>query len=348
MTRRCVAVFIALIAVFFADFSSAAPLSPALQDLYKAAKAEGQVIWQYSASLNDVKGLTSVFQTKYPEIKLSVFSFSAARTPTRIIGEAAGKRLTLDVATFRQYHLIPLIERDLLVKYDWTKLGVAQSDIIFDGVGTLILEFPYVWVRNTNLVSEAEAPKTWEDLLDPKWKGHKISMRAASSAFTPLYLIWRKDKQKAVDYISRMKKQEVVPGDRMAIVMSRVATGECLIGRVAMPYVIEALKEKAPIAILPIGPTADFGNLVCIPKGVPHPNAAKFFISWLSSPEAEQEWAKVGLGRAYPPEASFMAQLLAKNGIKYERISSKEDIVDFEENFAKMVVKIMDFTPGAE
>ncbi len=348
MIRKFVVVLIGLTGVFLADRSPAASLSPALQDLYKAAKAEGQVIWQYSASLNDVKGLTDVFKAKYPDIKLTVFSFSAARIPTRIIGEAAGKKFTLDVATFRQYHLIPLIERDLLVKYDWTKVGVSQSNIIFDGVGVLILDFPYVWVRNTNLVSEAESPRTWEDLLDPKWKGHKISIRAAASAFTPLYLTWKKDKQKAVDYINRIKKQEVVPGDRMALVMSRVATGECPIGRVAMPYVIEALREKAPIAILPISPTADFGNLVCIPKGVPHPNAAKFFMSWLSSPEAEQEWGKVGLGRAYPPEASFMAQLLAKNGIKYERISSKEDIAEFEEAFAKTVVKIMDFTPGAE
>ena len=348
MDKKLTGMFIGLIVILFSVSSSAEPSEAVLQDLYKAAKAEGKVIWQYMGSLNDIKGVAAAFQAKYPEIKLEVFSFSSARTPTRIIGEATAKRLTLDVASIRPYNLIPLVERDLLVKFDWTKYGVPQSAVLLDGTCAVLFENPYVWLRNTNLVSEAAQPKTWEDVLDPKWKGHKISLRAAAGPFAPLFLTWKKDKQKAMDYVTRIKQQEVVPGDRATLVTNRIATGECPIGRIGIVYVLDALKEKAPIAICPISPTADFGSTICIPKGVPNPNAAKFLAAWLFGQEAGKEWAKVGFGLAYPPEASLIARTLTKNAIKYERISSKEDILEFEGGFSSMVMKTMGFQPGTE
>ncbi len=345
MAKKLMIGLIGLAVVLSVISSSALSSEREIQELYKAAKAEGRVIWQYMGSVNEIKGVTDAFQANYPEIKLTVFSVSSASTPTRIIGEAMAKRFTLDVASSRPANMIPLIERDLLVKYDWTKIGVPKDAILLDGLCINMFENPHIWVRNTNLVSEAEQPKTWEDALLPKWKGHKISIRASAIAFAPLFFTWRKDKQKAIDYIERFKKQEVVPGKRTAEVIQRIAAGECPIGRSTMSYVLEAIKEKAPIALMPISPAADFGSTAFIPKGVPHPNAAKFFIAWLKGPEAEKEWAKLGYGLASPPEASLVARTLAKNGVKFERIVSKEDTVEFEEEFAKMVVKIMGFLP---
>ncbi len=347
MIKKLTMVFISLTVVFFAVCSSAAPSEPALQELYKAAKAEGKVIWQYLGSVNEIKGVTGAFQAKYPEIKLTVFSVSAASVGTRVIGEATARRLTLDVGTTRPSYLMPLVERDLLVKYDWTKLGIPKSDILLDGVCINMFDNPHVWLRNTNLVPEAEVPKTWEDVLNPKWKGHKISIRASAITFAPLFSTWKKDKQKAIDYVERLKKQEVVAGKRVAEVIMRISSGECPIGRASMSYVLEALKEKAPVALLPISPAADFASAIFTPKGVPNPNAAKFLMAWLKGPEAQKEWDKLGYGLASPPEASLVARMLAKNGVKFERIMSKEDTAEFEESFAPMVVKTMGFLPGS-
>ena len=104
-------------------------------------------------------------------------------------------------------------------------------------------------------------------------------------------------------------------------------------------------KEKAPIALLPIGPAVDFASGVFIPKSGPNPNAAKFLIAWLKGPEAAKEWAKMGFGLAHPPEASDIARELAKNGIKFERIASREDIDEYQGTFAPMVVKMMGWQP---
>jgi iron(III) transport system substrate-binding protein len=345
MIKKLTMVFISLTVVLFAVCSFAAPPQPALQDLYKAAKAEGKVTWQYVGSINEIKGVIDAFQAKYPEIKLTVFSVSAASIGTRIIGEATAKRLTLDVGTTRPSYLMPLIERDMLVKYDWTKLGIPKGDILLDGVCINMFDNPHVWLRNTNLVPAAEIPKTWEDVLNPKWKGHKISMRASAITLAPLFLTWKKDKQKATEYVEQLKKQEVVVGKRVAEVIMRISSGECAIGRASISYVLEALKEKAPVAFLPISPASDFATSIFTPKGVPNPNAAKFLMAWLKGPEAEKEWGKLGYGLASPPEASFVAQTLAKNGVKFERIVSKEDTAEFEEHFAPMVVKTMGFLP---
>ena len=84
---------------------------------------------------------------------------------------------------------------------------------------------------------------------------------------------------------------------------------------------------------------------MAIPQNVLHPNAAKLFIAWLISPEGREAYRKTGMGLAVPCDASGTAQLLCDNGIPYIRITSIEDITEFDGDFSKMVVEKMGFLP---
>ena len=345
MGKKLSLILFAVVTILFSVNGLAAPSDTTVSDLYNAAKAEGKVTWQFLGPVNMVKPIADAFQAKYPDIKVSVFSYGATLIATRIITEASAKKLSLDIATAFPNYFIPLLERKLLTKHDWTKIGVSKGNILLDGTSVATQDTPYIWFYNKNLVSKAEVPKTWEDILDPRWKGGKITVRAAPSALAPLFPLWKKDKQRVADYLEKLRKQEVVAGKRGAEVASRVASGECPLGKVAAELVVNLIAGNAPVGVCPISPTAGSPVVAAIPQHVPHPNSAKLFIAWLSSPEGRAASKKAGMGVATPCDASSLAQLLCDNGITYEPITSIEDLTTFDGEFSKMVVEKMGFLP---
>jgi len=347
MTRKLLmAISIGMAVALLAGTSPAAVSEQAIQDLYKAAKSEGEVIWQVGGTLRTYTPAAKAFEAVYPGVKCSVIEISATTIHTRIITEAAAGRVSLDVGGTMTDILLPLLKRDLLIKQDWSRITDSDPNLIlFDGAFVISYDHPPVWVYNTKLVSEAEAPKTWEDGLHPRWRGSKISMRSLGQSFGGLFPEWRKNPKKIVDYIEQMKKQEVMPGARFAEVLNRVATGECPVGIVVTSDAIRQQKAGAPIAICSVSPTAAIPQGMFIPKGAPHPNAAKLLISWLSSNKGRMEFGRLTDSYlALPPEASPLAQVLSNAGVKFHRVASVEEVEDYL-RFSEMVVKTMGFVP---
>ena len=345
MVKRVFLILVVVVTVLFSANGFSAPAEVGMGDLYHAAKAEGKVVWQFIGPVNLVKSVAEAFQTKYPDIKISVFSYGATGIATRIITEASAEKLSMDVAMSFPNYFIPLLERNLLTKHDWTQIGVSKNNVLFDATSVAVQDVPYVWLYNTNLVSKGEVPKTWEDLLDLKWRGSKIAVRAAPSAFPSLFPAWKRDRQKVASYLDKLRRQEVVSSTRAAEVAARVASGECLVGGVPVEVAIDTIKKNAPVGVCPIGPAAAAPAVVGIPQKVLNPNAAKLFIAWLSGPEGRDAYRKAGLGFAAPCHASPVAQLLCEHGISFTPITSVEDVKEYAGDFGKMVVEKMGFLP---
>jgi len=337
-----------LAVVFILAFTavSSADTQAELKKLYEAAKTDGRVVWSWPTATQVIEPVINKFQAKYPDVKLSAVSISATSLGSRIVIEASAKKVTVDVGSALLSYLLPVIERDLMVKYDWTKIvDVHPSRVSYDGRVVSFMEVPRVWIYNTNLVSKAEAPKTWEDTLDPKWKDGKITLRGAPSGLASLFPIWKKDRKKAVDYLNGLSKQNVLPGKRDSEVINRVATGECPLGILGANVVFDAMRKGAPLAICPISPAASDPGVYFIPQGAPHPAAAKLLLAWLASKEGTQAVVETGSGPAYPPDASPMAKMVAENGISFVPILSAEDIKEYLGPFSKTVMSAMGFMP---
>jgi len=319
-----------------------------IQELYEAAKAEGELLWQFMGPPETRQPLVDAFQKHYPGIKTTVFSISATEVPTRIITESQAGNLSMDVSSQFPYFALPLVERELLMKCDWTQLGIPDNAVLLDNTFVVESDSAPIWVYNTNLVSEEEAPKTWEDLLDPRWKGSKISIRAAVTPFTSLFSEWKENPEKVVNYLKKLQQQEVVPGKRNSAVVSRIATGECEIGSIPITFYInltQLAEDKAPLAVAPISPTGGSPSGYVIPKGASHPNAAKLFIAWIYSPEGRQVSYDIGDGMATPCDASIAAKILCDNNIKHFSVNSAEDVELCNGAFGKMVLETMQFMP---
>jgi len=141
------------------------------QSVLDGAKKEGALLWYDGYAREDGEAVVREFQKSYPFVtKAEYIELPSAQKQARLIQECLAGGPTTDVYLNGASTVQQVVNRDFFQQVNWKELGVPEAAIIT----------PYmVWIAtaincgvyNTNKVTEAEAPKTWEDLLNPKWKG---------------------------------------------------------------------------------------------------------------------------------------------------------------------------------
>src|SRR5919108_2557116 len=143
----------------------------------EAARKEGKVVWYTSLALPSAEKVAKLFETKYAGIKVEVHRTGSQRILQRVMQELQANIKNVDVIhTSDAGHYVLLKDKKLLAKY--TPAGVERfpdgfkdKDGYYYGLRATVNAIFY----NTKAMSAAEAPKTWKDLLDPKWKGKLVT-----------------------------------------------------------------------------------------------------------------------------------------------------------------------------
>ena len=175
------------------------------------AKKEGTVVIWGPTDAIIYQRMQEVLDKQYPGIKIEHFESIPEPLVQRIIAESqAGKPAAVDVIQSGSLRALrPLIDRDMLAPYPgWEKdfgLDAVYANQRFVGAYNLTLPISY----NTKMVSAKEAPKSWEDLADPKWKGKKIIIEARLVPFAMLGTEW--GKPKASDLVKKILSQQPLP-----------------------------------------------------------------------------------------------------------------------------------------
>jgi len=156
---------------------------------------------------------------------------------------------------------------------------------------------------NTNMVKAEEAPKSYADLLEPKWTG-KIVKAHPSYSGTIMTATYQMARDLGWDYFEKLSKQKVMQVQSSADPPKKLALGERAVMADGNEYNMFIEKEKGtPVEIvyategspLIVGPNALF-------KNAPNPNAARLFQSFCFSPEAQQLCVDVGGLRSLHPQ----------------------------------------------
>src|SRR2546426_12368042 len=143
----------------------------------EAAKKEGKVVWYTSLALPSAEKVAKMFEAAYPGIKVEVHRTGSQRILQRVMQELQANLKLVDVIhTSDAGHFVLLKEKKLLMKYtpagvDAFPAGFKDKDRYYYTLRATLNVIAY----NTKLVSSAEAPRTWKDLLDPKWKGKLVT-----------------------------------------------------------------------------------------------------------------------------------------------------------------------------
>lgn len=252
------------------------------------AKKEGSVVWYTNMLLDQANHVINRFKEKYPFIKVDLFRTGGGPLLNKILAESrAGKNLW-DVAVGRGEMILPLLERKLLASYRSPETNMISDDLVDrEGFWTAYYANPHGLGFNTRMVPKAEIPRSYEALLDPKWKGKKISLDTEGyGLFAGLIRVW--GREKALSYFNKLAAQEPVPMRGNTSRIQLVAAGEYPL-LISYPSLLQVHASKgAPIDWLHLEPVVVLIFPVMLAARSPNQSAGKLLIDFLLSKEGQQ------------------------------------------------------------
>jgi iron(III) transport system substrate-binding protein len=277
----------------FASVVSAAPAATAVTpQLIEAAKKEGKLAYYTSLDLPVAERVAKAFEAKYPGVAVRVERTGAERVFQRVGQEYASRIHAVDVVQSSDAaHFIVWKREGILAPYvpeDVAKHYPAEHKDP-DGMFATFRAWLCLIGYNTNMVKADEAPKSYADLLDPKWAGKMVKAHPAYSG-TIMTATFQMARDLGWEYFEKLAKQRVLQVQSSADPPKKLALGERAVMADGNEYNMFVEKEKGnPVEIvyptegapLIIGPNA-------VMKNAPNPNAARLFQSFCFSPEAQQ------------------------------------------------------------
>jgi iron(III) transport system substrate-binding protein len=280
-------------AMFASPLRAAAPPATAITPaLIEAARKEGKVSWYTSVDLPLAERIARSFQEKYPGTSVRVERSGAERVFQRIGQEYGSNVHAVDVVNSSDAaHLIvwknngwlaPFVPEDVAKHYPGEH---KDPDGMFASFRVFLCPMGY----NTNLVKAEEAPRSYADLLDPKWAG-KIVKAHPSYSGTILTATYQMSRDIGWDYFEKLAGQRVMQVQSAADPPKKLALGERAIMADGIEYGMFQLKETGnPVELiyptegtpLIVGPNAVF-------KAAPNPNAARLLQCYMFTPECQQ------------------------------------------------------------
>jgi iron(III) transport system substrate-binding protein len=258
------------------------------QELVKGAKKEGHLVYWTTMTLSQSREVVDEFEKKYPYIKVDLFRTGGGPMLNKILTEARANRFAWDLVSGRGELFLPLMKRKLLAPYRSPEAKKIPSDMKDNqGYWTGYYVNPYALGYNTELVKKADAPKTYQDLLHPRWKGGKISIDTeAFGLFHGLMVTW--GKEKTVSYFKKLAAQEPVPMRGNTHRVQLVMAGEFPLIIAYAPTIQRATSMGAPIDWVPLEPVVIQVNPVMLSAKAPNPNAAKLFMDFILPGEGQR------------------------------------------------------------
>jgi iron(III) transport system substrate-binding protein len=283
----------AALTAYAAPLCAAPPPAEAITPaLIEAAKKEGRLAFYTAMDLAFAQRLAKAFEAKYPGIAVRVERSGAERIFSRIDQEYASNIHVVDVVnTADQAHCIVWKRNGWLAPYLPEDVARHFGQRYYDPDGlhvtTRILISPLGY--NTKLVRREEAPKSFADLLDPKWAGKLVKAHPAYSG-TIMNATFQIARDLGWDYFEKLAKQRVMQVQSATDTPKKISLGERAVMVDGAGYLVIRYKEEGqPVEIvypeegtpLATGPSAVF-------KAAPNPNAARLFQNWMHSREGQQ------------------------------------------------------------
>jgi iron(III) transport system substrate-binding protein len=251
--------------------------------LIEGAKKEGEMVWYTTTTLDQSQQVVNAFQKKYPFIKPTLFRTGGGPLLNKIMTETRGGLDGWDVVVGRGEMVIPLVERKLLAAYLSPERNMIYEDLMDKrGYWTAWYVNAYVLGYNTKLVKKDDVPKTYEALLNPKWRGGNISVDTeAYGMLQGLISLW--GKEKAVNYFKRLAAQDPVPKRGNTERVQLAVAGEYPLILAYNQTLERMVQRKAPVDWVPLEPAVVQVNPALLAAKAPHPNSARLFMDFILS-----------------------------------------------------------------
>jgi len=293
---------------FFMLAGQAPAATKSVADVYKAAEKEGQVMWATTLTEAEAMPITEAFNKSHPKIKATYQRQHGGEAMERLMREVISGEVPHDVVLIHPDYMTEFLKLDVIAKVDWSAFGVPPNLIPPGGLFVSPFDSPFVIVYNKSLIKPEEAPKNWEDFLDPKWKGRFI-VDSRPSGFLRLTGAWGPEKTLAYLRKLAVNKPVFVRGQGKAAALMAAGDYQLAISMYLWAYVSVGEQKGGPLGFnIPNPLPTAWYNMCVLKKGIQNPNAARVFLGWLGS-EGCKIQEKVNWGRAAPFKGSHKEKL---------------------------------------
>jgi ABC-type Fe3+ transport system substrate-binding protein len=278
------AIFLLSVARVYLGFSQT--VNP---DLANQAKKEGALMWYTTISVPEAKEFADAFEKQYPPIKVDIFRSGAGAVANRVASEYNARSYNFDVVQgISSRGVMPAFRRrEIIGRYVSPEFKFVPADLKDrDGYWTAMNVNTLVLAYNTRMVKAADAPKNYDDLLKPMWKGRKILNDTENFAwFDELLKYW--GREKGIAYFRKLAQQEQVfqRGSRSRIQL--VIAGEFPLTIAYGPHIQSYITKHAPIEWIPLEPVVFVRDTISVAGRAPHPAATKLFVDFLFSRDSQ-------------------------------------------------------------
>jgi iron(III) transport system substrate-binding protein len=251
------------------------------QRLIEGARREGSLLLYTSMVDKDAKMLAAAFEKKHG-VKVNIWRSGKNKILQRVVTEARAGRNEVDVVHNPAPEMEALYGEKLLRKVR----SPYQTDLIpqampAHGEWTGLRVYVFVQAYNTQQVSKEELPRTWQDLLDPRWKGRLgIEGKEQEWFYT---LVHAMGEEKGLAYFQKLVATNglsVRQGNSLLVNM--IISGEVPFSLTTYSYLVEQGRAKgAPIDYTTLAPTIAYTDGIATVKKAPHPHAAMLFYDFM-------------------------------------------------------------------
>jgi iron(III) transport system substrate-binding protein len=260
--------------------------------LEEGARQEGSLLVYTTGT--QIKPLVDRFEQKYPYVRVEMGRASSADIARKVVEEYRAGYHKVDAFELASHGLVVPRDEKILQPFRSPELAAFSADAVEPGRHWVVVRESYTGIGfNTKLLPPAQAPKTYQDLLDPQWKGRMaisgVSTTAVNWVGTMLIAQGR-------DFVRKLGNQNIriynLTGRALANLMT---AGEVVLSpTIYNSHVAASAKKGAPLAWNAPGPVPVTDSGVAIASRAPHPHAAMLFVDFLMSKESQALYQQLG------------------------------------------------------
>jgi iron(III) transport system substrate-binding protein len=262
--------------------------------------------------------LTAAFEKKYPFVKVDATRIGSERMATRLVAEAQAKKVQADVVNQSAFDFYGVLQKGLFDSYVSPERAMFAAEYRDDkGFWTINAATLNIIAYNKKMIPAAEAPKSFWDLAEPKWKGQLLMDDNESKWMSGMVTYY--GEAKTMDLMRKLAGQSIQFRTGHSLLQTLLAAGERPIVVVAFANGVDRLKKDgAPIEWVTAEPVIGLTFGLGLLKNSPHPNAARLFIDFMLSREGQEA---MGVSGYFVPRSDVLSPIMKEAPAKTKVIA---------------------------
>jgi ABC-type Fe3+ transport system substrate-binding protein len=315
-----------------ACFAGGAALA-ADEALIAAAKKEGEVVWYTTQIISQlVRPVSAAFEKKYG-IKVRASRANSTEVSVKIINESRAGKPQSDVFDGTST-VVPLKKEGYVLQW-LPEAAKAYPAAYKDPEGYWVANNLFFLAPgfNTGLVPKGTEPRTYQALLDPKWRGKMAWSTTPSSSGGPGFIgtvLKEMGDESGMAYLRELSKQRIANiGSAAREVLDQVIAGEYSVAlQVFNHHTVISGKKGAPVDWIRMEPVTGTLSVISVHKDAPHPNAAKLLVDFVISTEGQHIFRDAEYLPAHPAVPASTPALTPDQGRFRTRFFTPEQTED--------------------